>query len=92
MKLIFLRHGVAEGHFNLDQDADFMRTLTKDGISRLHGTLELFKISQKKIDVIFTSPLSRAVQTAEFFWEYYKEADLEIMAESGWTGSSSTFS
>lgn len=81
MKLIFLRHGVAEGHFNLDQDADFMRTLTKEGVERLHSSLKLFKLAQKKIDVIFTSPLSRAVQTAEIFWDYYRDADLEMMAD-----------
>lgn len=81
MKLIFLRHGIAEGHFNLDQDADFMRTLTPDGIKRLSKTLKLFRVSQKKIDVIFTSPLARAVQSAEIFWEHYRDADLEIMAD-----------
>lgn len=81
MKLIFLRHGIAEGHFDTDQDADFMRTLTPDGFKRLNKTLKLFKFSQKKIDVIFTSPLARAVQSAEVFWDYYREADLEMMAD-----------
>ncbi len=82
MKLIFLRHGIAEGHFNEeDQDADFMRTLTDEGIQKLRNTLKLFKVSQKKIDVIFTSPLARAVQTAEIFWSYYKDSDLEMMAD-----------
>jgi phosphohistidine phosphatase len=81
MRLIFLRHGIAEGHFNFDQDADFMRTLTPEGIKRLNKTLKLFRVSQKKIDVIFTSPLARAVQTAELFWDHYRDADLEIMAD-----------
>lgn len=81
MKLIFIRHGLAEGHFNLDQDADFMRTLTEEGIKRLKKTIKLFKISQKKIDVIFTSPLARAVQTAEIIWEHFRDSDLEMMAD-----------
>lgn len=81
MRLIFLRHGLAEGHFSFEQDKDFERELTPDGIKRLHKTFDSFKNIQKSIDVIFSSPLARAVQTAEIFWEYYKEADLELMAD-----------
>lgn len=81
MRLIFLRHGLAEGHFSFDQDRDFERELTNDGIKRLHKTFALFKEIQKSIDVIFSSPLIRAIQTAELFWDYYKEADLEMMAD-----------
>lgn len=79
MRLIFLRHGLAEGHFSQDQYADFERSLTEEGIKRLHKTFKLFKITQEKIDVIFTSPLARSVQTAEIFWEYYQDAALELM-------------
>ena len=81
MKLIFLRHGLAEGHFSADQSADFERELTSDGIKRLHRSFKLFKKVQSSVDVIFTSPLARAVQTAELFWEYDKDSDLEIMGD-----------
>lgn len=81
MKLIFLRHGLAEGHFSFDQDKDFERELTLEGIKRLNKTFKLFKKVQPSIDVIFSSPLARAIQTAEIFWDYYKEADLEMMAD-----------
>lgn len=81
MKLIFLRHGLAEGHFSLNQDEDFNRSLTKEGIKRLHETLKSFKRVEPSIDVIFSSPLSRAMQTAEIFWTYYKDSDLEMMAD-----------
>lgn len=80
MKLIFLRHGLAEGHFSMDQDADFERELTGEGIKRLHMTFKHFKKVEPSIDVIFSSPLARAVQSAEIFWTYYKDADLELMA------------
>lgn len=80
MKLIFLRHGLAEGHFSLEQDKDFERELTKGGIKRLHKTFKLFKKVQSNIDVIFTSPLVRATQTAELFWSYYQESNLEMMS------------
>lgn len=81
MRLIFLRHGIAEGHFSLVQDADFERVLTEDGIKRLRKTFKLFKKSEDKIDVIFSSPLARAIQSAEIFWEFYQEADLELMSD-----------
>jgi len=81
LKLIFLRHGLAEGHFSLEQDKDFERELTVEGIKRLHKTFKIFKKIQPSIDVIFSSPLARAIQTAELFWSYYQDADLEMMAD-----------
>lgn len=81
MRLIFLRHGLAEGHFSLDQDVDFERVLTDEGIKRLHKTFKLFAKTDDKIDVIFSSPLARAVQSAEIFWEYYQDSDLELMSD-----------
>ncbi len=81
MKLIFLRHGLAEGHFSFDQDEDFERELTPEGIEKLHFTFSQYKKVQESIDVIFSSPLARAIQTAELFWSYYKDSDLEMMAD-----------
>jgi phosphohistidine phosphatase SixA len=81
LKLIFLRHGLAEGHFSFEQDKDFERELTVEGIKRLHKTFKVFKKIQPSIDVIFSSPLARAIQTAEHFWSYYQDADLEMMAD-----------
>lgn len=81
MRLIFLRHGLAEGHFSFDQERDFERELTPDGIKRLTKTFKLFKKIESNIDVIFSSPLARAVQTAEMFWSYYQDSDLELMAD-----------
>lgn len=81
MKLIFIRHGLAEGHFSQDQVADFDRELTDEGIKKLHKTFKLFKKAEEKIDVIFSSPLARAIQSAELFWEYHQEADLELMGD-----------
>jgi phosphohistidine phosphatase len=81
MKLIFIRHGKAEGHFSSDQDKDFERTLTADGVSILNTVFTDFKRLQKNIDVIFSSPLARAIQTAEILWGFYPRADLELMAD-----------
>lgn len=81
MKLIFIRHGLAEGHFSNDQEKDFERELTKDGIKKLHKTLKVVRTIEPSVDVIFTSPLARAVQTAEICWTYFKKSDLEIMGD-----------
>jgi phosphohistidine phosphatase len=81
MKLVFVRHGIAEGHFLENQDRDFERTLLPEGIKKLHKVFKIFKGSMASIDVIFSSPLARAIQTAEIFWEYYQDADLEMMAD-----------
>ncbi len=81
MKLIFLRHGLAEGQFSFDQDTDFQRELTAEGMAKLHKTIQLFKSTQPNIDVIFSSPLARAVQSAEIFWEHFQKSDLEMMAD-----------
>ncbi len=81
MKLIFIRHGLAEGHFSQDQYADFERELTEEGIKRLRKTFKDFKKAEPKIDVIFSSPLARAIQSAEIFWEFHKDADLELMGD-----------
>jgi phosphohistidine phosphatase len=81
MKLIFLRHGLAEGHYSNNQDKDFERELTDEGVKRLHKTFKTFKKTESSIDVIFSSPLARAIQTAELFWIYYQESDLEMMAD-----------
>ncbi len=81
MRLIFVRHGLSEGHFSKDQDKDFLRELTEEGIQDLRRTFKSFKRAQKRIDVIFTSPLARGVQTAEILWEHYTDANLEMMAD-----------
>jgi phosphohistidine phosphatase len=81
MRLIFLRHGLSEGHYSIEQDKDFERELTIEGIKRLHKTFRIFKKVQPSVDVIFSSPLARALQTAELFWAYYQDSDLEMMAD-----------
>jgi phosphohistidine phosphatase len=81
MKLVFIRHGLSEGHFSQDQDADFERVLTAEGIKRLEKMFKNFKKVEPKIDVIFTSPLARAIQSAEIFWQFNRDADLELMSD-----------
>jgi phosphohistidine phosphatase len=80
MKLIFLRHGLAKGQHNKNPTIDFERELTAEGKKALGTTIKAFKKYQSSVDVIFTSPLVRAVQTAELFWTHFRSADLEMMS------------
>jgi thymidylate synthase (FAD) len=81
MKLLFVRHGLSEGHFSNDQELDFERTLTSEGRKALHRSFKSLKRIRPQLDVIFTSPLARAVETAEILWEHNQDADLELMSE-----------
>ncbi len=62
MILYFLRHGRAEQHSN-GPDAD--RQLTKRGTQELKGAGPLWNRLKLRPEVILTSPLVRALQTAE---------------------------
>jgi len=62
MILYFLRHGRAEQHSN-GPDAD--RQLTKRGTQELKGAGPLWNRLKLRPEVILTSPLLRALQTAE---------------------------
>ncbi len=63
MKLYFLRHGVADWpNWNKPDD---QRPLTPEGIERLKAQSKALKRLDLKLDVILSSPLPRAKQTAE---------------------------
>ena len=64
MRLYFLRHGVAEqrGHWT---GPDGARPLTKEGIDRMRKQAEAMAKLGLCPELILTSPLARASQTAE---------------------------
>ncbi len=62
MILYFLRHGRAEQHFD---GPDAGRQLTKKGRQELEGATLIWRRLKLRPEVIITSPLVRAVQTAE---------------------------
>jgi phosphohistidine phosphatase len=65
MELYFLRHGKAVDTGEPDAPDDASRYLTKDGIAELEQEAEALRRIGLKPDVILTSPLVRARQTAE---------------------------
>lgn len=69
MKLIFLRHGIAEDRA-LGKE-DYIRDLTVEGIKELKRNAVFLGLYLKEVQpVILTSGLNRAVQTAEILNEY----------------------
>ena len=66
MILYFLRHGKAGSPRERDDDA---RELTKSGVEALRSAAPLWRRLNLRPDVVLSSPLPRALQTAELFCE-----------------------
>lgn len=64
--VFLIRHEEAESSFDLP---DGHRALTGNGRRRMRRTARLVRDQPETIDVVFTSPLVRAVQTAEILAE-----------------------
>ena len=63
MNLYLIRHSIAE-NITIDKK-DFDRELTKEGKFVIKKTSEAWKNYIGNVDVVLTSPLKRAIQTAE---------------------------
>jgi phosphohistidine phosphatase len=63
MELYLLRHGIAEDRAGSGRDAD--RALTDEGKSKLHKVLKRAKKAGVTHTLILSSPLKRAIETAE---------------------------
>lgn len=65
MKLYFLRHGPAVERTAWPADNDFARPLTERGQAVVQRVAEALAALQLKPEAIITSPLARALQTAQ---------------------------
>src|SRR5581483_3551987 len=63
MELYLLRHGIAEDHSPSGRDAD--RRLTEEGREKLRRILERAQSAKVNPSLILSSPLKRALETAE---------------------------
>lgn len=71
MKIFFLRHGLAADREDWKGD-DSDRPLTEQGRARMKQEAEAFAKLELEPDVVVTSPLVRAVQTAEIVADHLK--------------------
>ncbi|MDO5040617.1 MAG: histidine phosphatase family protein [Peptoniphilus sp.] len=77
--IYLIRHGKAEPHSH----SDFDRELTEQGKIELEKNFQEFKKDFKSADFkVYTSPYTRAVQTAEIFCRIF-ETDYEILEDLG---------
>ena len=64
MEIYILRHGIAVERGSPGYKKDSDRPLTKDGIAKMHQIAEAILAMDLKFDLILSSPLVRAEQTA----------------------------
>jgi phosphohistidine phosphatase len=84
--IILLRHGIAEPHGARENDDE--RILTQTGNRRMkqigRGLAKVFA----KVDVVYSSPLIRCVQTAEWVIKAYGGAEILRLSDALKPGSS----
>jgi phosphohistidine phosphatase len=82
--LYFLRHGKAGSPQPKDDDA---RELTRSGVAALHAAAPLWRRLNLRPDLVLSSPLPRALQTAQLFCEAVggePVADDRLRPGAGW--------
>jgi phosphohistidine phosphatase len=79
MKLLFIRHAIAEDRrrFARTGEDDGARPLTARGRRRMRAGARGLRRVAPQVDVLITSPLTRAVQTAEIVAGAYR--DLKVI-------------
>ena len=85
MNLYLIRHSIAE-NISIDKK-DFDRELTEEGKFVIRKTSEAWKNYIGNVDVVFTSPLKRAIQTAEIISSNLQEIPNLIKDNNLGTGS-----
>ncbi len=81
MDLILLRHGLAE---DSHPDGDFSRALVEKGREQARRAARLLKAAAALPDIVLTSPLVRARQTAD---EFCQAAGISGAVIQSWLGS-----
>src|SRR5690242_10458524 len=79
IELYVVRHGIAVGRESPVEDS--FRPLTAKGRRRFRKTAKAFARIARKLDLILTSPLVRAVQTAEILAGEAKHGEVAILEE-----------
>jgi phosphohistidine phosphatase SixA len=83
MDILLIRHSHAEERhlWNGEGKSDLLRPLSKKGIGRFAQSLKAFDRFIPELHHIYTSQLTRSVQTAEILHGYYKKSELHIIPE-----------
>jgi phosphohistidine phosphatase len=79
IRIYLVRHGIAVDHSERGDLPDEDRPLTEKGRSRFRRLARAFARLGEPLDALFTSPLPRAVQTAEILAGALKQANVGIL-------------
>ena len=79
IRLYLVRHGIAVDHADKGDLPDDSRPLTEKGRRRFRRLARTFARLGEPVDRIFTSPLPRAVQTAEILASALRHMDVGIL-------------
>jgi phosphohistidine phosphatase len=92
MRLVLIRHAIAEDRFEFSRTgkSDYYRPLTERGRSRMEKGAAGLRTLVPEIDVLASSPLTRAVQTAEIVADAYGGLQIEEVDSIG-TGDGEAF-
>ena len=82
MQLLVIRHAIAmeRDEFAESGESDDRRPLTKAGVKRMRRVAGGLRDVVDKIDVLATSPFTRAVQTAEIVADAFRIGPAEVSA------------
>jgi phosphohistidine phosphatase len=75
MQLLIVRHGIAEERETWAPRADDLRPLTDDGKKKMKEAAKGLQALVPRIDVLASSPLTRAMQTAAILAKVYDKPD-----------------
>jgi phosphohistidine phosphatase len=75
MQLVVVRHGIAEERERWAPQDDKLRPLTDDGKKKMKEAAKGLRSLVPRLDVVATSPLTRAVQTAQLLAKVYDKPD-----------------
>ncbi len=81
MQLLLIRHGVAEEREDFAKTGldDSQRPLTKTGKWKMQHVAKGLRRTVRSIDVLASSPLVRAMQTAKIVAERYRGVEVEVL-------------
>jgi phosphohistidine phosphatase len=77
MQLLVVRHGIAEDRETWAPRDDALRPLTEDGKKKMKEAAKGLLALIPRLDVLATSPLTRAAQTAAILTKVYGKGDSE---------------
>lgn len=83
MHVLIVRHAIAEDFetFSLSGQPDELRPLTDKGIAKMRKNIRGLKNVVPQIHLLTSSPLRRAIQTADLLAEAYPEAHRGILPD-----------